>query len=344
MIPHIRIILSIAFLLITSSSFSQEYFVDPIKGKDTYEGTEDRPFRLLSDAVKIANEQTGSGNIMIRLMPGTYLLEDKVLINPVRIFNDTSSFIIEAFHMPDDGDWSPEKMPMILSTSPNNSETLFKHAVGLLVASDHVHIRGLKFLGNPNPSVNYYYPITKEDKSLEDLEVSQCMFIGDKEAGRIQGGIWAHGPNNSVDHCVFYECRNAVLFFDNVQGFQISNSIITKSYESAFWFGPEDVEFDFFNNLIFDNHNFLVVRSAELKYSSPFRNSILANNGASVGYWSMEKGQIMPIKTPNIQFDQISKKFEGEILENEEAAFPQKQFHLKTPLKDLKKQPGIFKN
>ena len=61
MISPLRIIQSIAFLLIISSSFSQEYFVDPIKGKDTYEGTEDRPFRLLSDAVKIANEQTGSG-------------------------------------------------------------------------------------------------------------------------------------------------------------------------------------------------------------------------------------------------------------------------------------------
>jgi hypothetical protein len=58
--------------------------------------------------------------------------------------------------MPDDKEWTPAKMPVIQSVSANNSADQFPHAVGVLVGGNNVTIRGLKFLGNPNPTVKYY--------------------------------------------------------------------------------------------------------------------------------------------------------------------------------------------
>ena len=322
--------------------YTQVYFVDPQSGLDSNVGTEDNPFKTLSKSVEVANQQTGKGTIKIKLLPGNYLLNDKIAINPIRIFDDTARFIIEAMILPDDPSWNPEKMPIIQSISGNNSSTFFNHAVGFLIATNKVTIRGLKFLGNANPSVSYYYPITKEDKNLEELEVVQCMFVGSKEAARIQGGIWAHGPKNTVDHCVFYECRNAVLFFDNVSGFRISNSIITKSYESAFWLGPDDIEFEFFNNIIVENNNVIVGQSEDLVYSSPLKKSIITANAGFVGYWSSEKGGIIPIKAPNVQLRDIENET-VEIHENKEAAFEKRHLHLKPHSVGIKYNAGIFK-
>ena len=200
---------------------AQIFYVDAQQGDDRHPGIAEAPFQSIHKAVTVANGLTGKGSITIKIMPGLYILKDKVAINPVRVLDDTSRFIIEADVMPDDAAWSPEKMPVIQSVSGNNSTTFFPHSTGLLVSSVNVTIRGLKFLGNANPSVDYYYPVSKEDQALKDLEVSQCYFIGNKEAAKIQGAVWAHGPGNTIAHCIFYQCRNAVLFFNNVDGLQL---------------------------------------------------------------------------------------------------------------------------
>lgn len=67
-----------------------------------------------------------------------------------------------------------------------------------------------------------------------------------------------YGWDNVVFYCIFYECRNGVLFFNNVDGFVIEYLIIYGVYESVFWFGLKDYEFIFKNNIIVYNVNFLV--------------------------------------------------------------------------------------
>ncbi|GAA5039252.1 hypothetical protein GCM10011506_38220 [Marivirga lumbricoides] len=337
------VVIVLVLLFYFKEGRAQEFYVDAINGLDSNDGSPDNPFKSIPQSVKVANELTGSGDILIRVMPGYYVLEDKTSINPVRIFNDTSRFIIEAFYNPDEEGWSPQQMPVIQSISANNSTTFFNHAVGILVASEHVSLRGLKFLGNANPLVKYYYPITKEDKDLRDLEVSQCMFIGDKEASRIQGGVWAHGMNNEVKNCVFYECRNAILFFDNVAGFKISKSIIMESYESAFWFGPDDVDFEFSNNIVANNNNVIVGRSANLKYSSFFKESVIVNNNSIVGYWSGEKGEIVNIENPDIQFKNVIDKGFIEVYKNEEDNFKANHLHLIQNSLGSVYKAGLFK-
>ncbi len=314
-------------LLLSSLAFSQEIYVDPLLGKDLNTGSKTAPYQSLKRAVTAANSLTGSGAIRIKLFPGLYTLSDKVSINPVRIMTDTTRYFIEAVYLPNTESWTPDQMPIIQSTSSNNSKTQFNHATGLLIATNHVTIQGLKFLGNANPNVQYYYPITKEDSSLEDLHISQCYFIGAKESAPIQGGVWAHGPKNTIANCIFYECRNAVLFFNNVAGFTIKNSIVYGAYESAFWFGPDDVKFTFVNNIIIRNSNFLV-GPENLVYSSYFSNSIISENEAFVGYWSRSDQKVVAIKKPNIKLRNIEKLEKSKIIENNAVLFGRQHLHI----------------
>lgn len=329
-------------VLVLPVACGQDYYVDARNGLDINNGSMDLPFQTISKAVRIANELTGTGTIRIRILPGLYTLEDKVSINPVRVLDDTSRFIIEAFVLPDDSLWRTDQMPVIRSVSSNNSTTFFSHATGFLVASAHVTFRGLKFLGNASPDVKYYYPISKEDQTLKSLEVVQCVFVGDKESAKIQGGVWAHGQNNVISHCIFYECRNAVLLFNNVSGFRITNTIVYGAYESAFWFSPDDVEFEFSNNVISNNNNFLVGRSADLKYSSPFSNSIISYNEGFVGYWSRSESKIVGIDKPNIVLEGVSRKTQVEVIENHGVMLEKMHLHVKDPATGTRLNAGIF--
>ena len=338
-----RFLLLLVIMFLSHWGLSQTLFVDSVNGADSNDGSKKDPFRSLSAAVETANKFTGSGSIVIKVLPGTYVLQDKVVINPIKLLGDTARFRIEALHNPDHDGWNHEKMPVIVSVSSNNSKTLFNHAVGFLIASNNVTIEGLKFLGNPNPAVAYYYPITKEDSTLADLEVTQCMFIGDKEASQIQGAIWAHGPNNRAEHNVFFECRNAMLFFDNVQGFSITHNIIARSYESAFWWTPKDVPFEFADNVIINNENVIVTsRSPDAAYTSPLRSSVIANNQGFVGYWSREEKGVLPNPSPEIETIDVVKKGSFEIEENLDTVLKNSHLHLK-PEANQGLKAGIFK-
>lgn len=330
------------YLFVTCFGFvgtAQTYYVDAQHGSDSGEGTAVAPFQSLEHAVNHSNTQTGDAPIIIKVMPGIYLLEDKININPVKIMKEDVRFTIEAAVMPNDDEWSPEVMPVIQSISDNNSTTQFAHATGILVASSHVTIRGLKFLGNANPQVKYYYPISKEDPELSDMVVSQCYFIGDKESSKIQGGIWAHGRDNVVSHCIFYECRNGVLFFNNVDGFVIEHSIVYGAYESAFWFGTKDYEFTFKNNIIAHNANFLV-GPEQLKYSSVFSNSIIANNSGFVAYWSAQG--VKPLSKPAIVLEDTRTAGRVQLLTNEGVEHEQRHLHLADGSIGENLKAGIF--
>ncbi len=333
------LLFSFQFLLIFVLP-AQTIYVDAGSGSDSGTGALGAPFKSLEQAVKHANALTGGGEIVIKLHPGFYLLKDKIDVNPVRIMSDTTRYTIEAAILPYDEDWTPEKMPVIQSISENNSDTQFPHSTGFLIASNHVTIKGLKFLGNANPKVKYYYPVSKENPALSDLVVAECYFIGNKEAAKIQGGVWAHGPKNKISHCIFYGCRNGVLFFNNVGGFTIEYTIVYGSYESAFWFGREDYPFTFTNNVIVGNENFLV-GPRNLKYSSLFSNSIIINKGF-VGYWSREEKRVMELSSPNIKLDKIVQTGVTYLQKNMSVELDKFHLHLTKDSEGIDLKAGIF--
>jgi hypothetical protein len=289
---------------------AQTIFVDPLKGQDTQTGTATAPLATLDKAVAMAAAFTGKEPVTIKLFPGLYSLAQKLTIQLPAAAGKMVGYSIEAVTLPDDTNWLPSKMPVIQSVSGNNSDVQFPHSVGLLVAADNVKFRGLKFTGNANPAVTYYYPITKEDSLLTGLEVSQCYFAGDRYAAPIQGGIWAHGPNSSVDHCVFYNCKNALLFFKAVQHFSVTNTVIYGSYEAAMWVWLLDGQFVFRNNLIANCDYFWTIPPA----ASPkarFENSLFLNVDHNAANW---KQGLVTASDASFVFDNVKRARKEKVL------------------------------
>ena len=264
--------------------YAQTIFVDAIKGRKEAKGTNTDPFASLEKAVALAGSFSGNEPVTIRIYPGLYTLQQQLEIKTAKTSGDTVKYTLEAVIMPDDTAWQPGSMPVIQSVSPDNSATQFVHAVGFLVAKDKVSFRGLKFLGNANPSVRYYYPLTRENENLSGLEISQCYFIGEKNSAPIQGAIWAHGTGTKIDHCIFYGCKNALLFFRNIKNFSITNSIISGSYEAAAWYWGTGNDFEFRNNIV-TNCNYFWLRSPNTFPAYTFSNSIITDVSQYMGFW-----------------------------------------------------------
>jgi len=297
------IFLSAIFVLAINWQLSaQTIFVDPLKGKDTQNGSTTAPLATLDKAIAMAAAFSGKEPVTIKLFPGLYTLTEKLVIQlPASI---------EAVTLPDDKDWLPSKMPVIQSVSGNNSDVQFTHSVGFLVAANNVKFRGLKLTGNANPTVKYYYPITKEDSLLGGLEVSQCYFAGDRYMAPIQGGVWAHGPNSSIDHCLFYNCKNALLFFKGVQNFSVTNSVIYGSYEAAMWVWLLDGQFTFRNNLVADCDFFWTI-PMNASPKARFENSVFLNVNHNAGNW---KDGVVPASDASFVFEHVQRSKKENVL------------------------------
>jgi len=275
-------LLSIILLLLTRQLQAQTVHVNAVTGNDAANGKVETPVATLQRAVELAKTfQTGE-SATIKVAPGLYTLRDQVVIDKRN--TDEAWLTIEATAMPDDADWKPAQMPVIQSISSNNNKTQFQHAVGFLIAADHVRIRGLKFIGNGNPEVQYYYPVSRKDSTLTGLDVSQCYFVGERNSAPIQGSIWAHGAGIHVDHCIFYGTKNALLLFMAIRDFSLKNSVIVGAYESAVWFGTFHEPFVFENNIV-ANSEYLWLRAEKTYPKYHFKNCLFTDMQHEMGYY-----------------------------------------------------------
>ncbi len=291
-------ILMILLCISAGSLNAQTIFVDAVKGRDEAKGTIADPFSNLERGVALATSFSGNEPVTIRIYPGLYTLQQQVEIKTGKVSGDTVKYTIEAVVMPDDTAWQAGSMPVIQSVSPDNSTNQFVHAVGFLIAKNNVTFRGLKFLGNANPLVRYYYPITRENENLKGLEISQCYFIGEKNSAPIQGAVWAHGAATKIDHCIFYGCKNALLFFKSIRDFSITHSIISGAYEAAAWDWGTGNDFEFRNNIV-TNCNYFWLRAPNTFPTYTFRNSIIAGVNQYMGYW--DNGLVPAEKSNHIE-------------------------------------------
>ncbi len=147
-------------LYLYSRAGAQTLYVDPSKGHDEDEGTMSEPLASLQKAVARANQFAGDQPTTIKVAPGLYLLPTVLRIESPK--GSTAPYVLEAMIMPDDKDWKPWLMPVIESVSPNNDKKYFDHCAGFMAERANVLIRGLKFIGNSNPAVEYYYPIIRD--------------------------------------------------------------------------------------------------------------------------------------------------------------------------------------
>jgi hypothetical protein len=332
------------FMILSVPLSAQTLYVDVIKGNDEAAGTVNAPLASIGKAVSLANQFSGKAPITIKIASGLYTLTQPLTIHPASSQPITAKYTFEAMVMPDDTTWSPAKMPVIQGIADSNRTGNLKHAsISFQVERNHVVIKGLKFLGNPNPTSQYYYVLERRDSTLTGLEISQCYFIGEKNSAPIQGGVFAQGAGICIDHCIFYGVKNAVLVFQGLKDFSITHSIIYGAYEGAVFYGygqSSIMPFTFSNNIIADCNYFWVgYRGVHTNYK--FTNSLIAGNTFYLGF---NEEEIMP--------DLLNKPIEkgvrksGKVFFNEvnTKEIPKDYLNLSSSSAGSNIDAGIFKN
>jgi len=211
--------------------------------------------------------------IHVILSPGAYILNDIIEIKQSNRNKANSTLFIRSSVNPDQEQWSNKQMPVILSSCPNNDMTGFPHSVGFKIQRNNVMFSGIKFLGNTNPEVLWYYPISRKDSLLMNLTVKQCIFIGNENSLPIQAGTYCFGSHVNIENNVFNGCRNASLFFNKAEYSSFNNNIVLKADESVVWIGRLNGQFTMTNNLISDS-NFGIIKSPIDSNLYPIRNNI----------------------------------------------------------------------
>ena len=193
-----------------------DLFVNANSGNDHSIGSKDQPLKTLNEAADRVNLANGKGAITIYLSEGIYGLDATVTFHPGNWhFSKDERLTIRATVLPDDTVWNSGMMPVIVSTMPldfkpyGNQDRLGGTSYGIQIETSYVTIQGLRVLGTPvherpkEGMVRRNYPIVREGRNLDDLRITQCLFVGDKVAIPNHLAILASGQGIVVDHCVF---------------------------------------------------------------------------------------------------------------------------------------------
>ena len=265
-------------------------YVDPEKGNDTGRGTKDQPLRSLAAAARQVNVSTGSGPITIVLIEGVHSVSETALFKPaMRTFTKEAPLTIRAEVLPDEADWAPKRMPVLVHTMPllptwlGRPDPFGGVAYGMHFGASHARVQGLKILGTPHLEhagdkvIRRVYPIAREDAALDGLEVSQCLFIGDPDALPNHCGVLARGNGVVIDHCVFHRCKiTAVFWTGNATGCAMRNSIASNCFVTGAWICAIADDFQFTNNVMTDNRSAVLFQGDIKGYR--FANSMFAAN------------------------------------------------------------------
>jgi hypothetical protein len=272
------------------SAQGNDIFIDPNTGNDNNLGSKEQPLKSLSEAASRVNRANGTGSVTIYLSEGIYGLDATVTIHPVNWhFSKESRLTIRAMILPDDPEWNPGKMPVIVSTMPldfkpyGREDPIGGASYGIQVETDHVTIQGLRVLGTPvherpkEGMVRRNYPIVREGRNLEDLRVTQCLFVGDRVAIPNHLAILASGQGVVVDHCVFYHCKDAIVswFSDKpAQHCEVHHNLFIGNYGAAVWSWTAAEDFKFYNNVVTGTNIFWILNRDE-KVTFTFSNSLV---------------------------------------------------------------------
>lgn len=261
--------------------YAQSVYVDSNSGNDQNPGTKEAPVFSINKAAEIIKSKDNDIYSM-KINPGIYILDKHVSVATEKVMSN-KRIVIEASVLPGDSTWTPEQMPVIITRSKKGEipNEYYHYVVSFLINESFVTIRGIKFPGYFYPNTRYF-PIARFNKAKTDLLVEQCMFIGDRDASHVQVGIIAHGNDIKIDHCVFYNAKNAVVYWEDSgtgskTGNSFTNCIVYGAFQTAVWTAWPDNDFVFKNNIVTNcKHAWIKNQSNTTKYS--IENSIIVNN------------------------------------------------------------------
>ncbi len=291
------IFMALAVAILAPGVIAEVLYVDSTNGNDTNPGIREQPLKTIGKAAKLVNRSTESGPTTIKVAPGVYALTETVVFENTRPYTKEKRLTMEATVLPDETKWKPQLMPVILSTEdPRNLEKpdLMTGTYGIKIKLSHVTIRGLRFLGSPVPN-NWYAPIERIDKGLEDLLVTQCMFVGDKDSFDIYCPVIATGHKFVVDHCIFHNCHASAVFWDGPEGISGKNNamrycIVDGGFISGVWTCQTSDDFEFHHNIVTDTEYFWMRKKTERPIRYKLNDCIINVNKFSV--YGIESGPI----------------------------------------------------
>jgi acetyl esterase/lipase len=303
----------LAVAILTQGAIAEVLYVNSASGNDLYPGTKENPVRTIARAAAIVNDGNEPGPTTIKITPGAYCVTDMVVFENSRQYTKEKRFIIEATVLPNDPNWTPALMPVVLSTVKGGGSDTEKHAIALKIEVNHATVRGIKFLGNPRPRT-WGYSIFRSGKGLEDLVVAQCLFVGDEQAMPYNCPICANGQSLVVDHCVFYECDIPAIFWDAEGGVSKGNAmrycIVDGADIAAVWTCQTAEDFQFHHNIVTHGQYFWM-RAPNNRKKYCISDCVVTDNKYNSGYGTAAK--IYGQTGPEVTFEEKNVIREGTI-------------------------------
>jgi hypothetical protein len=241
-------------------------------------------------------------------------------------FSKDERLTIRATVLPDDAGWNPGMMPVIVSTMPldfkpyGNQDPLGGASYGIQIETSYVTIQGLRVLGTPvherpkEGMVRRNYPIVREGRNLDDLRITQCLFVGDKVAIPNHLAILASGQGIVVDHCVFYHCKDAIVFWHSdrpAEHCEVHHNLFIGNYGAAVWSWSAAEDLKFYNNVI-DNTNVFWILNSDEKASFSLSNSLISGYNEKADPAKLKFGKNVIVKkegTLQIDEDPTSRNY-----------------------------------
>jgi hypothetical protein len=304
-------------LTISSSTIAETLYLDSRSGNDSNPGSEDKSIKTFQRATELVNSLAEAGPTTLIVAPGVYTLTGTVLFQNARNYTEEDRLTIRAKILPDEPGWRPELMPILLCTEIPEQVGKTNEVIentGLKIELNHVTIRGLKFLGSPVPRI-WYYPIFREGKDLKDLIITQCIFSMESYAVTCNVGVLANGHGLVIDHCIFYNCRNPVVYWRAEEGISYGNAmrycLVEGAYTSGVWVCDTAEDFDFHHNIITQS-NFAWMRDAENRRKYRLHDCIITENK----HYSGECGANWKLSQTgsDIVFEEKNVRKEGEVI------------------------------
>jgi len=280
-----------AIQTIAFSQISIEFYINGVSGNDQNSGTKEQPLKTLNKAADLINLANGKGAINVYLTEGIYGLDATAVFHPANWhFTKEQRLTLRAEFLPGDNDWDPGKMPVIVSTMPlnfkpyGNNDPLGGTSYGIQIETEHVTIQGLRILGTPvherpkDGMVRRNYPIVRAGRNLDDLRITQCLFIGDRQAIPNHLAILASGQGVVVDHCVFYHCKDAIVFWfsdEPAKNCEVHHNLFIGNYGANIWSWSAAEDLKFYNNVVTGTNVFWILNKDE-KASFSLSNSMIS--------------------------------------------------------------------